>query len=252
MKRRIFFWLLAIVLTLAASVYQRRTGPTVPATATLKMEKGDCVFKFPRSVSTEDLYLEIRSSSDFNLANGFLHWRSYNSHEIFRSIPLWEETGNWLFADLPPRHALDKIEYYVTINDTTLFKDEPLVVRYKDPVPSLWLMIHIVLMFLSMLFAAYGFIVCFTKNGKVYRYLTLTLWTLFLGGIVFGAIIQKYAFGVFWTGFPFGNDVTDNKTLLALIILLLAVLFRNKSYFRYISMFVFAVMFAVYCIPHSV
>ena len=32
-------------------------------------------------------------------------------------------------------------------------------------------------------------------------------------GLVLGPIVQKYAFGAYWTGWPFGEDLTDNKTL---------------------------------------
>jgi Na+/melibiose symporter-like transporter len=35
-----------------------------------------------------------------------------------------------------------------------------------------------------------------------------------VGGMILGPIVQKYAFGAFWTGFPLGYDLTDNKTLL--------------------------------------
>ncbi len=34
-----------------------------------------------------------------------------------------------------------------------------------------------------------------------------------IGGLVLGPIVQKYAFGAYWTGWPFGEDLTDNKTL---------------------------------------
>lgn len=29
-----------------------------------------------------------------------------------------------------------------------------------------------------------------------------------LGGMILGPIVQKYAFGEYWTGFPFGGDLT--------------------------------------------
>jgi hypothetical protein len=43
-----------------------------------------------------------------------------------------------------------------------------------------------------------------------------------VGGFIFGPIVQKLAFGAFWTGFPFGHDLTDNKVLFGLLIWLLA------------------------------
>ena len=35
--------------------------------------------------------------------------------------------------------------------------------------------------------------------------------------MILGPLTQYYAFGALWTGFPFGIDLTDNKTLIALI-----------------------------------
>ena len=37
--------------------------------------------------------------------------------------------------------------------------------------------------------------------------------TLGLGGMILGPIVQKYAFGAYWTGIPFGHDLTDAKNL---------------------------------------
>ena len=63
-----------------------------------------------------------------------------------------------------------------------------------------------------MFFNADGFEAMFKGRGiKWMTYTTVVL--LFLGGIIMGPVIQKYAFGAFWTGWPFGHDLTDNKTL---------------------------------------
>jgi hypothetical protein len=107
-----------------------------------------------------------------------------------------------------------------------------------------------------MLFAAYGLIIAlFDKSAshkKILNYLYITISTLIVGGFILGSIVQKYAFGVYWTGFPIGRDITDNKTLLALIALLLALPFSKKPYFRYVTIAAFAVMILIFCIPHSI
>jgi len=76
---------------------------------------------------------------------------------------------------------------------------------------------------------------------------------LLLGGMIFGPITQLYAFGALWTGFPFGYDLTDNKTLIAFIgwtIALIAV-FKSKKPGRWI-IFASILMFIIFLIPHSV
>ena len=83
----------------------------------------------------------------------------------------------------------------------------------------------------------------------------LTLWTsifLFFGGMILGPVVQKFAFGEFWTGIPFGIDLTDNKTLIAMIAWLLALWkAKNEKSGRYWVIAAAIILLAVYSIPHS-
>ncbi len=47
--------------------------------------------------------------------------------------------------------------------------------------------------------------------------------------MILGPIVQKYAFGELWTGIPFGWDLTDNKTLIAFLFWILAVIMNRKK-----------------------
>ncbi len=83
----------------------------------------------------------------------------------------------------------------------------------------------------------------------------ITLGLIIVGGLIFGPIVQKYAFGAYWTGWPFGEDLTDNKTAVMAIAWIIA-LWRitrknasNKSRWWIVAAMV--VTFAVYLIPHS-
>jgi hypothetical protein len=75
---------------------------------------------------------------------------------------------------------------------------------------------------------------------------------IFLGGLVFGPFVQKHAFGDYWTGWPFGTDLTDNKTAFAFIFWLIALyrLYRNRGE-RLWVIIASLVLLAVYMIPHS-
>jgi hypothetical protein len=70
--------------------------------------------------------------------------------------------------------------------------------------------------------------------------------------MLLGPAVQKYAFGAFWTGWPFGNDLTDNKTLVAVIGWLIAWL-RVRKYPNRRGWAIAAalILLAVYLIPHS-
>ncbi len=68
-----------------------------------------------------------------------------------------------------------------------------------------------------------------------------------------GPVVQKFAFNEFWTGVPFGIDLTDNKTLIAMIAWLLALWkSREVKYGRYWVIGAAIVLLLVYSIPHSV
>ena len=76
---------------------------------------------------------------------------------------------------------------------------------------------------------------------------------LFVGGIILGPIMQKYAFDAYWTGFPVGKDLTDTKTLIALLAWIVALIAgRGGKPARgwYVAAFVLTLI--VFIIPHSV
>jgi hypothetical protein len=72
--------------------------------------------------------------------------------------------------------------------------------------------------------------------------------------MVLGPIVQKHAFVAYWTGIPFGWDLTDNKTLIAWLTWILACLLPlSRAGWRRALIIVAAVVTtAIYLIPHSV
>jgi hypothetical protein len=69
--------------------------------------------------------------------------------------------------------------------------------------------------------------------------------------MVLGPIVQYYAFGDLWTGIPFGWDLTDNKTLIALLFWILAVIMNRKKERPLYTALAAFVLLLVYSIPHS-
>jgi hypothetical protein len=75
---------------------------------------------------------------------------------------------------------------------------------------------------------------------------------LLIGGFVLGPAVQLYAFDAWWTGFPFGTDLTDNKTLIALIVWLTAFFMYKRTTRPRVWAFAAAVvMMIIFLIPHS-
>lgn len=70
--------------------------------------------------------------------------------------------------------------------------------------------------------------------------------------MILGPLVQKYAFGAYWTGWPVGTDLTDNKTLIALIGWLAAALALRTVPRPGVWIVLAAVlMLGVFMIPHS-
>ena len=90
------------------------------------------------------------------------------------------------------------------------------------------------------------------KGKKAFNFSRLTLIALTIGGLILGPFVQEYAFGDYWTGWPFGGDWTDNKTIVAWIFWLIAFLvLRKKPENRLWPILAMLVLFSIYMIPHS-
>ena len=69
---------------------------------------------------------------------------------------------------------------------------------------------------------------------------------------VLGPVVQKFAFDAYWTGWPNGADLTDNKTLIAVIAWLPAtILALGRKKLRAAVVVGWIVMMGVFLIPHS-
>ena len=79
----------------------------------------------------------------------------------------------------------------------------------------------------------------------------LTTGCLFVGGMILGPIVQKFAFGVYWAGFPFDWDLTDNKLLISFLFWFGAAMINLKKPNRVASMIAAVVLLCMYAIPHS-
>ena len=83
-------------------------------------------------------------------------------------------------------------------------------------------------------------------------YALITLISLFLGGLILGPVVQNLAFGEFWTGWPFGGDLTDNKTLVSFAFWLIAAIrLRKHPEQKGWVLAAAVIMILVYLVPHS-
>ena len=90
--------------------------------------------------------------------------------------------------------------------------------------------------------------------GKVksYRfYGRMAFFLMLIGGMIFGPIVQEFAFNEFWAGVPYGWDLTDNKTLIAFIGWIFAVILNWKKERRWAIIFAALLTIIIFSIPHS-
>lgn len=250
--KRILFWFLAIIITISFSVFQRMSGPTYSKATTVLVENQEYKIKMPRSGSTSkncEIVLELPASMDAKLI-----YRPYPTNQKFDTL-IFAQTPNALVAELPTQPAAGKLEYNMMISQNgeewLVFPNENLIIRFKNEVSAGILIPHILFMFVSMLFAVNALLLAFFRMEKYKLYFILTLITLILGGFIFGPLVQKQAFDVYWSGIPFGWDLTDNKTLFGLVIMLFPLPFLKKKYFRLICAVALISMMTIFLIPHS-
>ena len=253
MNKTIFYWLLAIIITLSAAVYQRTTGPTYEKKIELKYNDNEYKIELLRSHSTSKPAPVIINVSNENIA-GKLFYKRYPSNDDFTELDL-VRIDDYLEAKLPNQSAAGKLEYYVTLTDVAsneeLFNSDPVVIRFKGDVPATVLIPHIFFMFFGMLFANLTGLLALGKKEKYKFYGIVTLVFIAIGGMTLGPVVQKFAFGELWTGVPFGWDLTDNKTLVAFVFWILAVVGNWKKDRPYLSILAAVVTLIIFSIPHS-
>jgi hypothetical protein len=130
---------------------------------------------------------------------------------------------------------------------------ETVVARFRDPVPAGILVPHILAMFASMLVSTRALFEVMRQGVSRGRGLVLTaMGFLVVGGLFLGPLVQKFAFGAYWTGWPNGSDLTDNKTLIAFLAWLPATIAAAREMrLRLVVALGWVVMMGVFLIPHS-
>ncbi len=266
--KHIGVWALALFITLAAATYQRTTGPTYSKKVSAEFSDIKYQFKLIRTQEIgEPCFLDVDLNGDDVKATIF--YKRLGLNEAWTEAELTPRTINAkaffgkgeektvLSTILPEQPEAGKIQYFIELkkNNEVQFieKEHPIVIRFKGAVPWYILAPHIFFMFSAMFLASVTAIYYFAKDyDRVKNIGTRTFGALFLGGMVLGPIVQKYAFSEFWTGIPFGWDLTDNKTLIAFTAWTIAVGFNWKNNKKPVLFLIATiVLYLIYSIPHS-
>mgnify|MGYP006291027287 CR=1 FL=1 len=261
-------WVLAIVITLGCFTYQDRTGPTYPLEGQVETDQGVVRFKFLRSETIgTDLKVMLLDPVPEGI-EAYVKYRRFKSNDDWSTMPMEEgrfefsrrasvEVVNGMGAELPYlEERAGKYEYYAYVDDgygdpVSVTGDRPIYARYKDEVPTVVLVLHILIVFSSMALAIRTTLET-VVDGHFKWMITATISSFLLGAFLLGPLVQWHAFGVWWSGIPFGYDWTDNKVLLELLFWVVAAYANRGQRRNRASVFAAGlVTLLVYFIPHS-
>lgn len=294
-------WTLAALITITSVFFQRGTGPTHPLKAPLTLGDTRTTLQLPRSLTrptdpigtpTNSTSSTISSTTSSTTPLTFeagdplpntqltLHWRRLATQDPYQTLPCTPDPNpndptsapqRWT-AHIPTQPTAAKITYYVTLTpnpEPNGLTGEPIntplaTLRFKNHVPAAILILHILCMFLSLLITVFTGCYALTK-APLKNVNRAALWTLLFtlaGGLIFGPLVQRYAFGALWNGWPVGQDLTDTKTLLVFLTWLIAFLVnriatprhplsRKPRPLRLLYVAATLISLAAYAIPHS-
>lgn len=269
MLRSILFWILAVIITIGCLSYQDKTGPTYPLEDTIEIYGENVHFKFLRSETIgTDLQIMLQDPVPAGIS-GYVKYRRFKSNDEWSTVQMepgtfefrrrWEvQTVEGTGAKLPGLlERAGKYEFFVYITKEnadaiSVTGDKPIYARYKAKVPAWALLVHILIIFISMAIGIRTVLEALV-NGKYKWMIWASIISLLLGGFVFGPVVQWYAFGVWWSGIPFGHDWTDNKVVFELVFWFIAAYMNRGSRRNRWSVYIAGIAtLLVYFIPHSI
>lgn len=254
-KQIILFWVISAFLTIAVSLYQRMTGPTYPVSGTVEVNNQKIEYKLARSHAGdggESVCILVKDRS----ITGKMTYRRFNSFDDWTNVIL-ARSGDTLIAEIPHQLSAGKVQYNVTLIDENRkeypLRSEPVIIRFRSDVPAFIVIVHVILIFFAMMLSNMAGFKAFFKDRNVRKTTNWTVIVMLIGGLIFGPLMQYYAFGEFWTGWPIGHDLTDNKMAVAIVFWLLALwrLRKNPESYKWVII-ASIVTLVVYLIPHSV
>jgi hypothetical protein len=247
---------LAVIITIAAVLYQRLTGPTYPKRLSITNSKNEeFKIRLPRSHGGES-NAEVELVKFEEDLKAYLNFKRYPTSDEWAKVEFLD-LKNRLVSTLPKQPPAGKVIYYIDFKSNNKKHQsigsaiDPIYIRFKGDVPTYILAPHVFFMFLSMLFSALAFGEAIFKTDSAIKIARITLGSLFIGGMILGPLVQKHAFGVYWAGFPYDWDLTDNKLLIAVVVWTLANLLTMKKKRMWPIIVAAIALILVYSIPHS-
>lgn len=263
MIKKISIWILAVFLAIAAMIYQRSTGPTYEFKGSLEHNGESKKYELLRSHETTDGAKIALPYFDGVEYKATLNYKRYQTKDALTYLDFQLDENNQYTAQLPVQPAAGKMEYFITGSiDGKEFNipekgEDAIVLRYKDPVSDYILIPHVIMMIIAIIFGIRACLSAIFGESSMRKWTVVAFSAMTVGGMMLGPLVQKSAFGEYWTGFPYGGDFTDNKTLIMWIAWALALAIigfkpkKKEGVSRAVVAMAAVVMTVVYLIPHS-
>lgn len=264
--RNLLLWSVAILLTITSAVWQKKSGPTYPIGFSEEIAGVVVEGKLPRSNSINSdlpVMIQVAERGQENPGvGGTVFMRNFptQDHWEYKALVYNQESGQ-LEGGFNRPHMAAKVEYYVDLTKDgqtlRLPVDESAVSRFKGDVPQIVLIIHIFCMFFGMLWSTRAGFEAIFAGPSLHKQTRVAFLLLLVGGMILGPVVQKYAFDAYWTGWPLGEDLTDNKLGLAVVLWGLATFMTRrttseKPVGRWWAVAAMLVILVVFSIPHSI
>ena len=260
MIRVILIWFLAFLLTATFLVWQKISGPTYEKRFDTEVAGTRVKGELLRTHSiTADMPVTIHvPDSD---VTGTVVWRRYPTGDPWARLPMVRD-DEVLRAAIPRQGMAGKVEYHVELaksgQTVRVPPHEAAVARFKGDVPNTILILHVFAIVTAFLFSTGAGFTALTNGPSLKKLSRFALGFLVVGGLMLGPIVQKYAFNAYWTGWPLGEDLTDNKLAVGALLWLIAVIRTSKASpenpraGKWWAVAAMLVIFVIFSIPHSI
>jgi len=207
-----------------------------------------------------------------------VQWVSPPSPTVEAGSMIRVRPGRYEFY-LPDLGKGARVRYWINAKNTEGTKlrlpDDPsrlVTLKFKGTVSKGVLIAHVAFMFgafFFMVMSLFGAIRILRRREGKKGTVNAARWVLllsFIGGWPLGFILNHQMFGVLWQGYPFGYDVTDNKTQVMFVLWLMSLLLVWGSFtgtgeekdrigtraFAWAILASFLVSLVLFILPHSI
>ena len=207
-------WAVACVVTVAAGVWQWHRGASGPQRGEVKISGQRVSYQLPsRGTAGEPLRVTVGVAPE---VAGTVRWRHSQGEEPFQALTMLRD-DDVLVSLLPAQPAGGWIEYELVLFGAfglaRIPSDEPVQVRSWGRASPLVVLPYLAAALLSVLFGVRAGLAAGFERPEARLLTWIAAACVTVCGVILGPLVQRSAFGAYWTGWPLGADVVDHKAL---------------------------------------